>query len=132
MSSSSFIRHICAVFDAVVSDVIFRWTSRITSEEWLVLVFMEACRLKGVNIHVAEKNVGLDYLEVLKKDTEQSIKRNVILTKHQRAIDARKNSMEPAKQDFHEEFNSSGVMHMQRIKLLEELYSLGDGHDGIT
>jgi hypothetical protein len=79
-----------------------------------------------------EKNVGLDYVEVQRKDIKQRIKRNVILTKHQRAIDARKNSMEPAKQDFHEEFNSSGVMHMQRIKLLEELYSLGDGHDGIT
>ena len=45
---------------------------------------MEACRLIGVKIHDA-RNIGLDYLEVLKKDTEQRVKKNVINTEHQHA-----------------------------------------------
>jgi hypothetical protein len=36
-------------------------------------VFVEACRLKGVKIQVAG-NVGMDYLDVLKKDTSKESK----------------------------------------------------------
>jgi hypothetical protein len=40
---------------------------------WLFLVFVEACRLKGIKIQVAG-NVGMDYLDVLKKDTSKESK----------------------------------------------------------
>ena len=69
------------VFDGAFSDVIFRWTTRITSEEWLFLVFVEVCRLKGVTVHVVG-NVGVDYLKVLKKDTEQRVKRSAKKTEY--------------------------------------------------
>ncbi len=105
------VRLLALVFDGAVSDAIFRWTSRITSEE--LLLFMEACRLKSVKIHVAG-NVGLDYLEVLKKNTEQRVKRNVIGTEHQHAIDALKNDMQPSQKDFHEDIQLIRRMYMER------------------
>ncbi len=67
-----------------------------------VKMFVEACRLKGVKIQVAG-NVGVDYLKVLKKDTEQRVKRSAMKTEYRRGIDALKNDMKPAEKAFHED-----------------------------
>ena len=74
---------------------------------------MEACRLKGIKSHVPGI-VGLECLEILEKDIEQRVKRNVIETEHQRALDASKTRRSLPKKTFTKTFKSSVMTHMQR------------------